>query len=168
MMRAHAQHARSQGPGPARSDARGRHGAGRADARAHRAAGERTRSSKDTIEHKQQLIERKDRDIAWRDAKLEKINFELARLKRWKFGAKTEAMDAEQRQLFQDTLPEDEAEPARRSWPRCRQPCPRHRPHPRRRRASRAARRCPNTCGASSTTTSPRTPPAPRPTAASR
>jgi transposase len=61
------------------------------------------------IEHKQQLIERKDRDIAWRDAKIEKVNFELARLKRWKFGAKTEAMNAEQRQMFQDTLLEDEA-----------------------------------------------------------
>src|ERR1039457_2539821 len=49
-------------------------------------------------------------DIAWRDAKLEKITFELARLKRWKFGAKTEAMTADQRQMFQDTLLEDEAD----------------------------------------------------------
>jgi transposase len=61
------------------------------------------------IERQQQLIERKDRDIAWRDAKLEKVNFELARLKRWKFGAKTEAMSAEQRRLFEETLTEDEA-----------------------------------------------------------
>ena len=61
------------------------------------------------IECKAAEIERKDREIAWRDAKLEKVNFELARLKRWKFGAKTEAMTAEQRQLFQDTLAEDEA-----------------------------------------------------------
>ena len=61
------------------------------------------------LEVKQKLIERKDRDIALRDAKLEKITFELARLKRWKFGATTEAMTAEQRLLFQDTLAEDEA-----------------------------------------------------------
>jgi len=54
-------------------------------------------------------IQRQARDIVWRDAKLEKVNFELARLKRWKFGAKTEAMTAEQRQLFQETLAEDEA-----------------------------------------------------------
>ena len=54
-------------------------------------------------------IQRQARDISWRDAKIEKINFELARLKRWKFGAKTEAMNAEQRQMFQDTLLEDEA-----------------------------------------------------------
>jgi transposase len=61
------------------------------------------------LERQQQLIERKDRDIAWRDAKLEKVHFELARLKRWKFGAKTEAMSAEQRRLFEETLAEDEA-----------------------------------------------------------
>jgi transposase len=61
------------------------------------------------LERRQQIIERKDRDIAWRDAKLEKVNFELARLKRWKFGAKTEAMSAEQRRLFEETLAEDEA-----------------------------------------------------------
>jgi transposase len=29
------------------------------------------------LEVKQKLIERKDRDIAWRDAKIEKITFEL-------------------------------------------------------------------------------------------
>ncbi len=62
------------------------------------------------LELKQTLIERKDRDIAWRDSKIDKITFELARLKRWKFGAKSEAMTADQRQMFQDTLLEDEAD----------------------------------------------------------
>jgi len=61
------------------------------------------------IERGQQEIERKDREIAWRDARLEKIKLELARLKRWKFGAKTEAMTAQQRALFAETLIEDEA-----------------------------------------------------------
>ncbi len=60
------------------------------------------------VEH-QELLQRKDREIALRDAKLEKVNFELARLKRWKFGAKTEAMSSEQRRLFEETLTEDEA-----------------------------------------------------------
>ncbi|MFT3815870.1 MAG: IS66 family transposase zinc-finger binding domain-containing protein [Acidovorax sp.] len=55
------------------------------------------------------LLQRKDREIALREAKIEKITFELARLKRWKFGAKSEAMNAEQRRLFEDTLAEDEA-----------------------------------------------------------
>ena len=62
------------------------------------------------LELQQKLLQRKDRDIAWRDAKIDKITFELARLKRWKFGAKTEAMNAEQRQMFQDTFLEDEAD----------------------------------------------------------
>ena len=62
------------------------------------------------LERQQTLLQRKDRDIAYRDAKIEKITFELTRLKRWKFGAKSEAMTAEQRQLFQDTLLEDEAD----------------------------------------------------------
>lgn len=62
------------------------------------------------LEVKQKLIERKDRDIAWRDAKIEKITFELTRLKRWKYGAKSEAMTADQRQMFQDTFLEDEAD----------------------------------------------------------
>jgi transposase len=57
----------------------------------------------------QQQVQSQAREIAWRDAKLEKVNFELARLKRWKFGAKTEAMTAQQRALFQDALAEDEA-----------------------------------------------------------
>jgi len=62
------------------------------------------------LEAQQKLLAYKDRDIAWRDAKIEKITFELTRLKRWKFGAKSEAMTAEQRQMFQDTLLEDEAD----------------------------------------------------------
>ena len=62
------------------------------------------------LEVKQKLLERKDRDIAYRDAKIEKITFELTRLKRWKYGAKSEAMTADQRQMFQDTLLEDEAD----------------------------------------------------------
>lgn len=55
------------------------------------------------------LLVRKDREIALREAKIEKINFELARLKRWTYGAKSEAMNAEQRRLFEETLAEDEA-----------------------------------------------------------
>ena len=70
---------------------------------------EHIQSQASELERRQQIIDRKDRDIAWRDAKLEKVNFELARLKRWKFGARTEDLTAEQRRLFEDTLAEDEA-----------------------------------------------------------
>ena len=62
------------------------------------------------IEHKAIEIERKGREIAWRDARLEKLQIELARLNRWKFGVKTEAMTAQQRALFAETLVEDEAD----------------------------------------------------------
>ena len=48
-------------------------------------------------------------EIKFKDAKLERITFELARLKAWKFGAKTERMNAEQRQMFDETVAEDEA-----------------------------------------------------------
>ena len=47
--------------------------------------------------------------IKFRDVKIERITFELARLKAWKFAARTEAMNAEQRQLFEETLAGDEA-----------------------------------------------------------
>ena len=57
----------------------------------------------------QALLQRKDREIALRDAKLDKLEFEIARFKRWKFGTRTEAMNAEQRRLFEETLAEDEA-----------------------------------------------------------
>lgn len=49
------------------------------------------------------------RDIKWRDAKIESITFQLARLKAWKFGAKTERMNAEQRDIFEETLAADQA-----------------------------------------------------------
>jgi transposase len=61
------------------------------------------------IEHQAGHIERQAREIKHKDARLEKITFELARLKAWKFGVRTEALSAEQRRLFEETLAEDEA-----------------------------------------------------------
>jgi transposase len=58
------------------------------------------------VEH----IQRQAREIALKEAKLAKVSFELARLKAWKFAARTEAMNAEQRRLFEETLVEDEAD----------------------------------------------------------
>jgi transposase len=55
------------------------------------------------------LIAIKKREITLRDAQLEKLKFEIARFKRWRFGAKAEAMSAEQRRLFEETLAEDDA-----------------------------------------------------------
>lgn len=47
--------------------------------------------------------------IKWRDAKIESITFQLARLKAWRFGAKTERMNAEQREIFEETFAADHA-----------------------------------------------------------
>lgn len=54
-------------------------------------------------------IDTQAKTIKFKDAKIERITFELARLKAWRFGAKTEAMNAEQRQMFEETLAEDQA-----------------------------------------------------------
>jgi len=54
-------------------------------------------------------IEQHEQSLKFKDAKLEKITFELARLKAWRFAAKTERMNAEQRRMFEETLAEDEA-----------------------------------------------------------
>lgn len=61
------------------------------------------------LDERDQRIAAQDRAIKFKDAKLEKITFELARLKAWRFGAKTEAMNAEQRQMFDEALAEDQA-----------------------------------------------------------
>jgi len=47
--------------------------------------------------------------IKWRDAKIESITFQLAKLKAWRFGAKTERMNAEQREIFEETFAADHA-----------------------------------------------------------
>ena len=62
------------------------------------------------ISEQQALAQRCDAEIKFKDAKIERITFELARLKAWKFGAKTERMNAAQRQMFEDTAAEDEAD----------------------------------------------------------
>ena len=76
--------------------------------------------------------------IKWRDAKIEKITFELVRLKAWRFGAKSERMSAEQRELFAETLAADQADlearlaalqaAAKQSAPAAGQPAPKRMP----------------------------------------
>ena len=69
-----------------------------------------------TVEHAEEIDERdrviaaRDQLIQFKEAKLQKVTFELAKLKAWRFGAKTERMDAEQRRLFEETLAEDQAD----------------------------------------------------------
>ena len=61
------------------------------------------------ISEQDKRIDSQAQAIKWRDAKIESITFQLARLKAWKFGAKTEAMNAEQRDIFEETLAADQA-----------------------------------------------------------
>ena len=55
------------------------------------------------------LMARQAQAIKFKDVKIERIRFELSRLKAWRFGAKTERMDAEQRQMFEEAFAEDQA-----------------------------------------------------------
>ncbi|MFM2057073.1 MAG: hypothetical protein RLY71_1458 [Pseudomonadota bacterium] len=59
------------------------------------------------------LLTRSDREIAWRDAKIDKLTFELAQLKRLKFDRSSERlgeqMSAEQRALFDEAVDGDMA-----------------------------------------------------------
>ena len=61
------------------------------------------------ISEQDKRIDSQAQAIKWRDAKIESITFQLARLKAWKFGAKTERMNAEQREIFEETLAADQA-----------------------------------------------------------
>jgi transposase len=61
------------------------------------------------IDEQRKRLDSATQAIKWRDAKIEQITFELARLKAWRFGAKSERMTAEQRELFAETLAADEA-----------------------------------------------------------
>ena len=52
------------------------------------------------IDARDQQIAQQAQALKFKDARIERITFELARLKAWRFGARTEAMNAEQRQSF--------------------------------------------------------------------
>ena len=53
------------------------------------------------------LLVEKDRELDWRQAKIDKLTHELAMHKRWRFGVKTEQWPVEQRQLFAETIDAD-------------------------------------------------------------
>ena len=55
-------------------------------------------------------IESQAQALQFKEAKIQSIMFELRRLKAWRFAAKTERMNAEQRQLFEETLAADQAD----------------------------------------------------------
>jgi transposase len=59
------------------------------------------------IDGKDRLIENKDREIIWRQAKIDKLTFELAQLKRAQFGRRSEQCPNEQTALFDEAIDTD-------------------------------------------------------------
>jgi len=60
-----------------------------------------------TMASQSAVIERKDREIAFKQAVIDKITHEMAVLKRLKFAAKSEAFSAEQKSLLDETIDAD-------------------------------------------------------------
>ena len=59
------------------------------------------------IEQDAQRAEQANQAIALRDAKIDKLSFELAQLRRIRFGVKSEQLDAQQRPLFEEAVQAD-------------------------------------------------------------
>lgn len=59
------------------------------------------------IAQRDELIAARDRTIIWKTAQIDKLTHELARLRRVQFAAKSERMDAGQRDLFDETMAAD-------------------------------------------------------------
>lgn len=57
-------------------------------------------SGESAKQHARQLIERLSRQLKFEQTKNQALNFELARLKQWRFGSSSESMDSAQAQLF--------------------------------------------------------------------
>ncbi len=54
-------------------------------------------------------IDEQAQAIKWRDAKIESLTLQLAQLRAWRFGAKTERMNPQQRSLIEETFAADQA-----------------------------------------------------------
>ena len=54
-----------------------------------------------------QLLIAQDRELIWRQAKIDQLTHELSLHKRWRFGVKTERLPVEQAQLFEETVEAD-------------------------------------------------------------
>ena len=59
------------------------------------------------IEQDAQRADQASQAIALRDAKIDKLSFELAQLRRIRFGVKSEQLDAQQRPLFEEAVQAD-------------------------------------------------------------
>lgn len=60
-----------------------------------------------TISRQDDVIAQRDHEIAFKDAKIDKLTHEIARLRRVQFAAKSERMDPAQRELFDEAMAAD-------------------------------------------------------------
>jgi len=65
------------------------------------------REQRAVIAQRDEAIARRDREIAWKTAKIDKLTHELARLRRVQFAARSERMNPEQRELFDEAMAAD-------------------------------------------------------------
>ncbi|MEO5829225.1 MAG: IS66 family transposase [Rhodanobacter sp.] len=59
------------------------------------------------VAHRDVIIARRDHEIAYKTAKIDKLTHELARLRRVQFSARSERMNPEQRELFDEAMAAD-------------------------------------------------------------
>ncbi len=59
------------------------------------------------IAHKDALLSQRDQSIERKEALIGQLRREIARLRRLQFSARSERMDPEQRQLFEETMAAD-------------------------------------------------------------
>ena len=64
-------------------------------------------TAKSSLLERDATITRHEQELQYRQTRIDALLFELARLKRWRFGAQSEQLTAAQRQLFEDALAED-------------------------------------------------------------
>ena len=72
-----------------------------------RARDEQIAARQSELARKQQLLEQRDAQLLEHSALIEKLRFEIARLKRWRFGRHAEALSAEQLALWESELDGD-------------------------------------------------------------
>jgi transposase len=64
---------------------------------------------RELVRQQAEVITRNDRELNWRQAKIDKLTHEVAYYKRHYFGVKAERLPVEQGQLFEETLAADMA-----------------------------------------------------------
>ena len=122
----------------------------------------------DSVQVLRDLIERMQAEIKFKQTRIEALNFEIARLKRWRFGSSAESLDSSTQAVLFDAILADtdlEDQAARDAAAEAAAPAP---AAPKAKRKA-VRRRCPPTCRALIATMSsvPRTAPVARPSRAS-